>query len=130
VGFWTEDEDSKLTGAVQRYGGKNWIAIAALVPGRVEKQCYRRWRDVLNPSNYKGNGRPCSWTEGEAIELTRAVQRHGNKDWSAIAAHFPGRTKGQCTSRWHHALVSNIGPTTARTGIWTEDEDSKLKNLV
>jgi hypothetical protein len=32
----------------------------------------------------------------------------------------------QCSDRWHGKLVSNIDSTTARTGKWTSDEDSKL----
>jgi hypothetical protein len=31
---WSEDEVIKLKDAVQTHGGKNWGAIAALVPGR------------------------------------------------------------------------------------------------
>lgn len=43
VGRWTNDEDGKLKGAVEKYGGQNWGAIAALVPGRVRRQCRNRW---------------------------------------------------------------------------------------
>jgi hypothetical protein len=42
TGTWTEDEDIKLKDAVQMHGGKNWIAIAALVPGRTKSQCNSR----------------------------------------------------------------------------------------
>jgi myb proto-oncogene protein len=44
TGKWTADEDSKLKDAVQTHGGKNWDAIAALVPSRTVIQCYDRWR--------------------------------------------------------------------------------------
>jgi hypothetical protein len=30
------DEDIKLRGAVQTHGGKNWVAVAALIPGRLK----------------------------------------------------------------------------------------------
>jgi hypothetical protein len=50
TGKWTEDEDSKLKDAVQTHGGKNWGAIAALVPGRTNDQCRHRWQGVLDPS--------------------------------------------------------------------------------
>jgi hypothetical protein len=40
AGKWTEDEDLKLKHSVQTHGGKNWVAIAALVPGRKQKQCH------------------------------------------------------------------------------------------
>jgi hypothetical protein len=37
---WTVVEDSKLKDAVQMHGGKNWVAISALIPGRTNIQCY------------------------------------------------------------------------------------------
>jgi hypothetical protein len=43
---WAEGEDSKLKDAVQTHGGKNWDAIAALVPGRNKNQCWSRWREL------------------------------------------------------------------------------------
>jgi myb proto-oncogene protein len=49
-GPWTEDADVKLKDAVQMYGGKDWVAIAALVPGRMKRQCCNRWEKALNPS--------------------------------------------------------------------------------
>jgi hypothetical protein len=36
TGKWSEYEDSELKDAVQLHGGKDWDAIAALVPGRTE----------------------------------------------------------------------------------------------
>jgi hypothetical protein len=96
---WSEDEDSKLKGALQTHGGKNWGAIAALMSGRAEKQCWTRWHDVMHHSSCAVGGRTASWTEGEAVKLTRAVQRCGDKDWVAVAALVPGRTKKQCQGR-------------------------------
>jgi hypothetical protein len=46
TGRWSEDEDIKLKDAVQVHGGKNWVAIAKLVPGRTKIQCHGRWKDV------------------------------------------------------------------------------------
>jgi myb proto-oncogene protein len=43
TGDWIVDEDSKLKDTVQTHVGKNWDAIAAMVPGRVESQCRNRW---------------------------------------------------------------------------------------
>jgi hypothetical protein len=130
TGTWTEDEDSKLKAAVQTHGGKNWREIAALVPGRAENQCWHRWKHVLDPNIGTVSGRKGSWTSDEDSKLKAAVQAHGDKDWGAIAALVPGRTKVQCCKRWHDVLVSNIDPTTARAGTWASDEDSKLKAAV
>jgi hypothetical protein len=44
---WTTDEDIKLKDSVQPLDGKNWAAIAALVPGRAKIQCRHRWHSVL-----------------------------------------------------------------------------------
>jgi ABC-type uncharacterized transport system permease subunit len=32
---------------VQLHGGKGWVAIAAMVPGRI-RQCHSRWYNVFN----------------------------------------------------------------------------------
>jgi hypothetical protein len=50
MGRWTMDEDDMLKIALKSHGGKNWVAIAALVPGRTEKQCCSRWTDAFDPS--------------------------------------------------------------------------------
>jgi uncharacterized protein (DUF2237 family) len=119
-----------LKDAVQRYGGKNWAAITALVPGRTISQCYKRWHDALTPSIAPTAGRKGSWTVVENCKLKNAVQTHGAKDWGAIAALVPGRTGKQCWSRWHDALNPSIDVANGRTRKWTEDEDSKLKDAV
>jgi hypothetical protein len=51
TGTWTAVEESKLKDAVTTYGGKNWVAISALLPGRTKMQCYQRWHlSFLNVS--------------------------------------------------------------------------------
>jgi hypothetical protein len=124
---WTAVEDSKLKDAVVTYGGKNWAAIAALVPGRTRNQCGSRWRDFLNPSIDRANGK---WSEDEDSKLKDAVQTHGGKNWGLISALVPGRSRLQCTSRWHNTLDPSIDRESGRTGKWSEDEDIKLKNAV
>jgi hypothetical protein len=130
TGKWTEDEDIKLKDAVQTHGGKNWVAIAAMVPCRAQKQCRSRWHDVLKQKMDRANGRTGKWTEDEDIKLKDAVQLHGGKDWAAITALVPGRTKKQCSRRWDDVLNPSIALTAGCTGKWTTDEDSKLKDAV
>jgi hypothetical protein len=57
TGTFSEDEDIKLKYAVQTHCGKNWGAIAALVPDRAKTQCNKRWYDALKPSIGGANAR-------------------------------------------------------------------------
>jgi hypothetical protein len=129
-GSWPADEISKLKDAVQTHDGKDWGAIAALVPGRTENQCRSKWHSSfvsnINPTTAQA-GR---WTADEDKKLKDAVQTHGGKDWAAISALVPGRTKKQCWDRWKNTLNPNIALTAGREGRWTADEDSKLKDAV
>ncbi len=116
TGRWTEDEDSKLKDAVQIQGHKNWALIAALVPGRTKKRCCNRWYDVLDPSIALTAGRTGKWTEDEDSKLKDAVQTHGGKNWGAIAALVPGRTKNQCRQKWQDVLNLSIAMEAGSTG--------------
>jgi hypothetical protein len=130
TGKWAEDEDIKLKDAVQTHGSKNWGAICALFPGRTRTQCYRRWCDALDPGINRANARTDKWAEDEDIKLKDAVQTHGGKNWGAITVLVPGRTKIQCSNRWHAILDTNIDPTTARASKWTAEEDKKLNDAL
>jgi hypothetical protein len=122
-GRWTQDEDDKLKDAVRTYGGKNWVAISVLVPGRTHQQCQNRWYNGLDPNIDGVTKHAGTWTEEEDSKLEDAVQTHGGKNWAAIAVLVPGRTKIQCSNRWHHGLDPNIDRVTGRKGKWTADED-------
>jgi hypothetical protein len=139
TGNWTLEEDAKLTSAVTNAPKKkhhreykpDWVAISALVPGRTRKQCSSRWCDFLDPSIGQASGRKgIRWTVVEDSKLKDAVRTHGGKNWCAISALVPGRTIIQCRSRWHEFLDPNIDSANERTGKWTADEDSKLKDAV
>jgi hypothetical protein len=39
-------------------------------------------------------------SEDEVTKLKDAVQRHGDKDWTAVAALVPGRPKKKCYAKW------------------------------
>jgi hypothetical protein len=105
-GKWTlVDEDSKLKDAVQTHGGKDWFAISALVLGRTPSQRGSRWHNALDPSIDRRKG---GWTLEEDSKLKAAVQTHGGKNWAAIAALVPGRTKNMCCSRWYDVKNSAV----------------------
>jgi hypothetical protein len=46
AGRWNGDEDTKLTEAVKKHAN-NWVAVAAMVPGRTDDQCRKRWTQTL-----------------------------------------------------------------------------------
>jgi hypothetical protein len=49
--------------------------------------------------------------------LKDAVQTHGGKNWVAIVALVPGRTKKTCCNRWQHDIMErNIDSASGRTG--------------
>jgi hypothetical protein len=135
TGHWTPDEDAKLTSAVANTSMKkhktDWVAVAAQVPGRTRGQCRDRWKLVLDPSiDRTPPGHTGQWVEDEDIKLKDAVQRHGVKNWVAISALVPGRTKKQCRYRWHVVINCGIDRANGHTGKWTPDEDIKLKDAV
>jgi hypothetical protein len=47
--WWNPEEDAMLTDAVKELG-KDWAAVAAIVPGRTNDQCRRRWSKYLGPA--------------------------------------------------------------------------------
>jgi hypothetical protein len=127
TGKWTADEDKTLQDAVEKHGGRNFEAVSLLVPGRTKKQCTNRWYNALKPSVERATGRTDTWTTDDDNKLKNAVEKHGEENWTAIAALLPGRTKIQCWRRWHDAVDPKIDRTAPRTGRWTADEDNKLK---
>jgi hypothetical protein len=91
--------------------------------------------DMDMHSNARVIGAPRRWTPEEDVKLTSALtntlkNKWGQNNWAAVTALVPGRTKQQCSKRWHDTLVSNIDPATARRGNWTADEDKTLKNAL
>jgi hypothetical protein len=135
---WTSEEDAKLSSAVTNTSKKkwgkeyktNWDAVDSLVPSRTKKDCYDRWRNALDPSIDRANRCTGKWTEDEDTKLKDSVQMHGGKDWAAISALIPGRTKIQCRNRWHDAFDPNIVRASGRKGKWRVVEDVKLKDSV
>jgi hypothetical protein len=135
-GRWALEEDAKLTSAVtktckKKHGKEQRIdrvAVAALVLGRTNTQCRCRWRDGFDI--YRANGRTGKWTKGEYIKLKKAVETHGGKNWGAISALVPGRTKKQCWNRWNDDLNPNIYTVSGRKGKWSAVEDSRLQDAV
>jgi hypothetical protein len=101
-----------LKDAVLVHGGKNWEAIAALVPNRTKKQCQKRWHDTLISNTEPTTARVCKWTADEDKMLWDVVLTRGAKSWEAIAALVPGRTISQCYYRWTKYVDPNCSTFT------------------
>ncbi|XP_047978182.1 transcription factor MYB3R-5-like [Salvia hispanica] len=115
---WTEEEDSILQDAVQKYEGKSWKKIAGCLPGRTDVQCLHRWQKVINPGLVKG-----PWSKEEDAILIELVERSGEKKWSEIAEQLPGRMGKQCRERWCNHLKPEI-----IKAPWTDEEERTLIN--
>ncbi|KAL2233925.1 UNVERIFIED_CONTAM: Transcription factor MYB3R-1 [Sesamum indicum] len=113
---WTEKEDDVLRDAVQRYNGKSWKKIAECLPGRTDVQCLHRWQKVLSPDLVKG-----PWTKEEDSLLIELKQKQGDRKWSEIAEHLPGRIGKQCRERWCNHLNPDINKA-----AWAKEEEMIL----
>jgi myb proto-oncogene protein len=116
AGRWKPEEDAKLIEAVKKHG-KAWVAVAAMIPGRTNHQCYHRCIQSLNPSNGKKKGQ---WKPEEDTKLIEAVTKHG-KNWVVVATLVPGRTDQQCRQRWVQSLNPSNGK---KKGQWKPEEDT------
>ena len=47
-GKWTPEEDAELKRAVKKHGKDCWVAAAAMVPGRMNSLCRKRWVNTLD----------------------------------------------------------------------------------
>jgi hypothetical protein len=138
TGLWTLQEETKLTSAVTKMCKKkeakehriDWVAVAAIVPGRTTTQCRNKWHHALALKVDRSIGRKGSWTAHENNTLKKAIEMYGSKDWAAIVALVPGRTKQQCYDRWRKVLDPTLGTVNGTKGRWTSDEDNKLKHSV
>ena len=68
---------------------------------------------------------PKMWTPEEDQLLQRAIAKHGERNWRAIADLVPGRSYIQCLQRWKKALRPGL-----RKGHWSKEEDATLLRLV
>lgn len=82
-------------------------------PKREQRQLHRQptYRKVM-------------WTDTEDDLLRQAVEIHGCKNWSVVAAMVPGRNGKQCRERWSGMLSPELAKD-----AWTAAEDELLIRL-
>ncbi|OQS00914.1 myb-like DNA-binding protein [Achlya hypogyna] len=115
---WTREQDEQLKSGIEKYGTKNWKAIASMVPGRNHAQCLQRWNKVLKPGLVKGH-----WSFDEDDALIKLVRNATTINWADISKQVPGRTAKQCRERWKNHLDPTINK-----GPYKSDEDLVLMN--
>lgn len=101
-GSWTPDEDVQIINWVKENGPKNWSSLAALLPGRLGKQCRERWVNSLDPDLLKK-----AWSPEEDETLIKYQSLWGNK-WAKIATLLPGRTDNSVKNRWNSSLKRKL----------------------
>ncbi|GAB5034285.1 myb-related protein a isoform x3 [Nannochloropsis oceanica] len=141
-GLWTRDEDGRLAAAVGMYAD-NWSLVSDHVATRTASQCRHRQNSLLmdkTPFSREEQKRLILATKAYAPEVWKAVQEGKQRPtesnlmahegggsggyWGHIAGHLPGRTDGQCRSRWYQTFH----PHTNR-GDWGEEEVGRLERL-
>lgn len=81
--------------------------------------------ELLNPPPPRKMTKKRYWRPEEDKLLKKLVKKNGAKNWKKISSHFKNRTDVQCLHRWQKVLNPKLVK-----GMWTDEEDAKLKNLV
>ncbi|MDR0632925.1 MAG: hypothetical protein LBF84_02190 [Holosporales bacterium] len=142
---FTPEEDARLIALVGMYTAQNealnWCEIAARIPGRNYRQCYRRWRYYLSPDICTSE-----WTETENAILMEKYKEFGPK-WAKIAKFLPGRTDKSVRRQWEQLQPQKLQKlqelqklqiqklqesrkTVLRQGSYTEEEEVRLAEAV
>jgi hypothetical protein len=111
-------DDETLSRLVKDHGEGAWSTIAAeMATGHTESQLATRWTKTLKPGIHSGR-----WNDMLDDRLKAAVQIYGDKKWSLIAEHVPGKTDRKCRERYSEKLA----PGLKQNQDWEEEEDDIL----
>ncbi len=115
---FADADDSTLSRLVQEHGEGAWSTIAIeMGTGHTESQLATRWTKTLKPGIDSGR-----WNPVLDARLKAAVQIYGDKKWSLVAEHVPGKTDRKCRERYSEKLA----PGLKVNHEWDEEEDAIL----
>ncbi|KZT33727.1 hypothetical protein SISSUDRAFT_1065902 [Sistotremastrum suecicum HHB10207 ss-3] len=118
---WTDEMDTKLKAAIEKYGDNNWYLVALAVGHNTTiQQCAERWMQRFETIHSRG-----AWSPEEDELLRQGVDRFGIGDWKSISSFVGLRSNVQCRDRWNNA----VDPILKR-GPWSQEEDWTLREAV
>jgi hypothetical protein len=127
---WTEEEDFKLTEAMDSWDG-DWEKVSEHLGSRTAEQCEQRWNLKYRRTDFK----PLPWTKEEDERLKVAVHQYegqglrGGVDWEKVRSQVGDfRTACQCRGRWN-GILKHRTPL-VKNSPWTPEEDKVLIDAV
>lgn len=97
---WTEQEDTRLLAAINKFGLDSWLEVTDFVgSGRTRAQCSQRWFRGLDPRISK-----YLWTTEEEARLVDLVKEFGDHSWTKVANALGNRSDAQC--RYHYYQIT------------------------
>jgi hypothetical protein len=108
----------------------NFTTFAKGIAGRTQHQCYKRWRNAIDPKIVKEDNVRGRWTQEEDGILRALVAASPSPtNFTTFAKGITGRTQQQCYDRWP-MIDPNIVKEDNVRGRWTDEEDGILRALV
>lgn len=116
--YWSQQECATLTDlchgkdeALYQYVLPFWEDVSSQIPGRTQKACFMKWRQMRLARSHKKKaaGSPGTrnvrsskkrWSAEELKRLAQCSSQPAKScDWDEVATQFPGRTAGACYMR-------------------------------
>jgi hypothetical protein len=119
---FSADDDAILSELVKEHGEGAWSTIAIeMGTGHTESQLATRWTKTLKPGIDSSR-----WNPVLDARLKAAVQIYGEKKWTLVAEHVPGKTDRKCRERYSEKLAPGLKVNQE----WDQQEDAILLEQV
>jgi hypothetical protein len=127
TGPWTKDAEVKLKDAVEKCGGKNWDAIAALISSRKKNQCWTRCQCDSDVFIEPTAGHRSGWTVDKDTKLNAKLATWVKNIRSQYNLHLKGKTSPMTLPRIEALERLGFEWGSRATCFW-EDRLSELAN--